>query len=134
MSKCLSCETEHTKFSFALLFVFLTISPFHFQGKRRHRRPRWSNIRTKRRKLNEGEEPEDKRRKRGEAESEGRSDSEESCKSEEVPVEDACSHCGLPNHPELVRVHNVITHIQKYLDTSCPHRSGYVWGLARSCF
>ena len=33
MSKCLSCETEHTKFSFALLFVFLTISTFSLIGK-----------------------------------------------------------------------------------------------------
>lgn len=31
------------------------------------------------------------------------SESEESFKSEEMPCEDACSHCGLPNHPELVR-------------------------------
>ncbi|KAJ4925308.1 hypothetical protein JOQ06_018043 [Pogonophryne albipinna] len=35
------------------------------RGKRRHRRPRWSNI-------------------------------------QELPSEDACSHCGLPNHPELI--------------------------------
>lgn len=42
---------------------------------------------------------EDRGRKRGEEESE----SEESYKSEEIPSEDACSHCGLPNHPELVR-------------------------------
>ncbi|XP_072248121.1 remodeling and spacing factor 1 isoform X2 [Leuresthes tenuis] len=74
------------------------------RGKRRHRRPRWSNIRSKRRKLNEGGEVEDRRRKRGEDEGEGGSDSEEeeSCKSEEIPSEDACSHCGLPNHPELI--------------------------------
>ncbi|XP_039986557.1 remodeling and spacing factor 1 isoform X3 [Xiphias gladius] len=72
------------------------------RGKRRHRRPRWSNIRSKRRKLNEGGEVEDRGRKRGEEESEGGSDSEESCKSEEIPSEDACTHCGLPNHPELI--------------------------------
>ncbi|XP_058489843.1 remodeling and spacing factor 1 isoform X2 [Solea solea] len=72
------------------------------RGKRRHRRPRWSNIRSKRRKLNEGEEVDDRRKKRGEEESEGGSDSEESCKSEEIPSEDACTHCGLPNHPELI--------------------------------
>ncbi|XP_039893353.1 remodeling and spacing factor 1 [Simochromis diagramma] len=73
------------------------------RGKRRHRRPRWSNIRTKRRKLNEGGEVEDRGRKRGEEESEGGSDSEEeSYKSEEIPSEDACTHCGLPNHPELI--------------------------------
>ncbi|KAI3353682.1 hypothetical protein L3Q82_004829 [Scortum barcoo] len=72
------------------------------RGKRRHRRPRWSNIRSKRRKLNEGGEAEDRGRKRGDEESEGGSDSEESYKSEEIPSEDACSHCGLPNHPELI--------------------------------
>ncbi|XP_019961067.2 remodeling and spacing factor 1 isoform X2 [Paralichthys olivaceus] len=72
------------------------------RGKRRHRRPRWSNIRSKRRKLNEGTEVEDRGRKREDEDSEGGSDSEESCKSEEIPSEDACSHCGLPNHPELI--------------------------------
>ncbi|XP_067363418.1 remodeling and spacing factor 1 isoform X2 [Channa argus] len=72
------------------------------RGKRRHRRPRWSNIRSKRRKLNEGLEVEDRGRKREEEESEGGTESDESCKSEEIPSEDACSHCGLPNHPELI--------------------------------
>ncbi|XP_027135849.1 remodeling and spacing factor 1 isoform X1 [Larimichthys crocea] len=72
------------------------------RGKRRHRRPRWSNIRSKRRKLNEGGEVEDRGKKQGEEESDGESDSDESCKSEELPSEDACSHCGLPNHPELI--------------------------------
>ncbi|XP_010775587.1 remodeling and spacing factor 1-like [Notothenia coriiceps] len=83
------------------------------RGKRRHRRPRWSNVRVKRRKLNDeeevedrgrkrGEEEEDQGRKRGEEESEEGSDSEELCKSQELPSEDACSHCGLPNHPELI--------------------------------
>ena len=45
---------------------------------------------------------EDRGRKPEDEDSEGGSDSEESCKSEELPSEDACSHCGLPNHPELV--------------------------------
>ncbi|KAL6115661.1 rsf1 [Pungitius sinensis] len=72
------------------------------KGKRRHRRPRWSNIRTKRRKLTEGEEAEGRGRKGGDGQSDGGSDSEESCKSGEIPSEDACSHCGLPNHPELI--------------------------------
>ncbi|XP_029922334.1 remodeling and spacing factor 1 isoform X2 [Myripristis murdjan] len=83
------------------------------RGKRRHRRARWSNPRSKRRKLKEGvqeeergrgqrDEEEDKRRERGEEEMEGGSDSEESSQSEEVPNEDACTHCGLPNHPELI--------------------------------
>lgn len=66
---------------------------------------------------------EDRGRKRGDEESEGGSDSEESYKSEEIPSEDACSHCGLPNHPELVSVwlcerlfYNFIIHIS-HLDT-----------------
>lgn len=70
-----------------------------FQGKRRHRR-RWSSIRLKKRKLNGEGESEQGDGIHGEQE-EG--NSEESCKSEENPTEDACSHCGLPNHPELVR-------------------------------
>ena len=56
---------------------------------------------------------EDRRRKRGEEEGEGGSESEEeeSCKSEEIPSEDACSHCGLPNHPELVSIERFTTRI-----------------------
>ncbi|XP_013871351.1 remodeling and spacing factor 1 [Austrofundulus limnaeus] len=82
------------------------------RGKRRHGRPRWTNIRPKRRRPNEKEEAEDGGRKPGEEEDEeeeeeeedeGVSNSEgESCKSEQIPSEDACSHCGLPNHPELI--------------------------------
>uniref|UniRef100_A0A665TD03 Remodeling and spacing factor 1 n=1 Tax=Echeneis naucrates TaxID=173247 RepID=A0A665TD03_ECHNA len=72
------------------------------RGKRRHRRPRWSNIRSKRRKLCEGGQVEYRGKKPGEDESEGGSDSEETCKSEEIFSEDACTHCGLPNHPELI--------------------------------
>ncbi|XP_030007128.1 remodeling and spacing factor 1-like isoform X2 [Sphaeramia orbicularis] len=71
------------------------------RGKRRHRRPRWTNLRAKRRKVNE-EGDEDKKKDRGEEGSEGGSESEESSKSEEVHSEDACTHCGLPNHPELI--------------------------------
>lgn len=67
-----------------------------FKGKRRHRCPRWSSNRSKRRKLNEVGEV-DRGKKKGEE-----SESEESYKSEEISSEDACSHCGLPNHPELV--------------------------------
>uniref|UniRef100_A0A3Q1FZ73 Remodeling and spacing factor 1-like n=1 Tax=Acanthochromis polyacanthus TaxID=80966 RepID=A0A3Q1FZ73_9TELE len=77
------------------------VGPMKRRGKRRHRRPRWSNIRTKRRKPNEDES--ERVRKRHEEDSEGGSVSEEdSSKSEEVPSEDACTHCGLPNHPELI--------------------------------
>ncbi|KAM9318943.1 remodeling and spacing factor 1 [Pholidichthys leucotaenia] len=71
------------------------------RGKRRHRRHRWSNVRTKRSKLTEGGEEEE------EEENEGGSGSEEEQeekprKKEEIPSEDACTHCGLPNHPELI--------------------------------
>ncbi|KAM6932932.1 remodeling and spacing factor 1 [Xenentodon cancila] len=75
------------------------------RGKRRHKRHRWSNIRTKRRKLNEEGELEDRGQKRGGGveKGEGGSGSEgDSCRSEEIPSEDACFHCGLPNHPELI--------------------------------
>ncbi|TNN01540.1 hypothetical protein fugu_010922 [Takifugu bimaculatus] len=68
------------------------------RGKRRHRR-RWSNFRLKKRKLNgEG----DLEQGDGNQAEQEEGNSEESCKSEENPIEDACSHCGLPNHPELI--------------------------------
>ncbi|XP_036005987.1 remodeling and spacing factor 1 isoform X2 [Fundulus heteroclitus] len=73
------------------------------KGKRRHGRPRWTNVRPKRHKPNEEGGAEDRGRKRGEREEKGGSASEEDlCKSEEIPAEDACFHCGLPNHPELI--------------------------------
>ncbi|CDQ86464.1 unnamed protein product [Oncorhynchus mykiss] len=63
------------------------------KSRRRQRGPRWSNTRAKRCKPNEGGE-----------EGEGSiCDSDDSSQSEEMPNEDPCSHCGLPNHPELVR-------------------------------
>lgn len=77
-----------------LLFV-IRVSAASFQGKRRHGRPRWTNVRPKRHKPNEEEEGE-------EEEKAGSASEEELCKSEEIPTEDACTHCGLPNHPELV--------------------------------
>lgn len=46
---------------------------------------------------------EDREKRQGEVES----DSEESYKSGEISSEDACNHCGLPNHPELVREDNL---------------------------
>lgn len=46
--------------------------------------------------------------------------SEESCKSEENPIEDACSHCGLPNHPELVRMDRFIGRIYIIPDEEAP--------------
>ena len=98
---------------------------------------------------------EDRGRKRGEGESEGGSDSEESSKSEEIPSEDACSQCGLPNHPELVReehvwlCHRLFYHLIVHMTNKnpCPRTFGYfcVWGcfvmiwatrkyFASSCF
>ncbi|XP_034024517.1 remodeling and spacing factor 1 [Thalassophryne amazonica] len=68
------------------------------KGKRRHGHPRWSNTRPKRHKLDEQEE--DRGREPGERE--GESDSQQSSKAEEFQSEDACTHCGLPNHPELI--------------------------------
>ncbi|XP_028320034.1 remodeling and spacing factor 1 isoform X1 [Gouania willdenowi] len=61
------------------------------RGRRRRKHKLWSNIRVKKRRPNEEEE-----------EPKGGSESEGSWKSEELPSEDACSHCGLPNHPELI--------------------------------
>ncbi|XP_043974608.1 remodeling and spacing factor 1 isoform X2 [Gambusia affinis] len=73
------------------------------RGKRRHGRPRWTNVRPKRHKPNEEEgEEECGWKKRGEEEKEGSASEEELSKSEEIPTEDACTHCGLPNHPELI--------------------------------
>ncbi|XP_047247666.1 remodeling and spacing factor 1 isoform X1 [Girardinichthys multiradiatus] len=73
------------------------------RGKRRHGRPRWTNVRPKRHKPNEEGDEEDKGKKRGEEEEkEGSASEEELCKSKEIPAEDACTHCGLPNHPELI--------------------------------
>ncbi|KAM4742300.1 remodeling and spacing factor 1 isoform 2-T3 [Anableps anableps] len=72
------------------------------KGKRRHGRPRWTNVRPKRHKPNQEGEGEDKGKKGGEEEKGGSTSEEELCKSEEIPTEDACTHCGLPNHPELI--------------------------------
>lgn len=79
------------------------------KGKRRHRRPRWSKTRPKHCKSKgalEGEEDagddkatndEDNKSERGDNKSETDSD-----QSNELPPEDACKHCGLTNHPELI--------------------------------
>lgn len=70
-----------------------------FQGKRRHRRPRWSKpSKTRRIEVAVG----------GHAICESKSERDDekseldSQHSEEAPPEDACKHCSLPNHPELV--------------------------------
>lgn len=79
---------------------------------------------------------EDRGRKRGEeGESEGGSDSEESYKSEEIPSEDACSQCGLPNHPELVReehvwvCHRLFCHLIVQIKMIWTDLSSYIWVL-----
>lgn len=70
-----------------------------FQGKRRHRRPRWSKpTKTRKTEVTLGED--------AVCESKCERDDEkselDSQHSEEAPPEDACKHCSLPNHPELV--------------------------------
>ncbi|XP_038145858.1 remodeling and spacing factor 1 [Cyprinodon tularosa] len=72
------------------------------KGKRRHGRPRWTNVRPKRHKQSEDGEVGDRGKKRGEEEKGESASEEEFSKSEEFPAEDACFHCGLPNHPELI--------------------------------
>ncbi|XP_036441284.1 LOW QUALITY PROTEIN: remodeling and spacing factor 1 [Colossoma macropomum] len=71
------------------------------RGKRRHRRPRWSKTRPKKHMKTEValradvvcENKSEREEEKSESESE---------RSEEAPPEDACKHCGLPNHPELI--------------------------------
>ncbi|KAL0167541.1 hypothetical protein M9458_035763, partial [Cirrhinus mrigala] len=78
------------------------------EAKRRHRRKRWSKIRTKNCKSKAAQEQEeevaddkdanneDNKSEKGDHKSETDSD-----QSNEIPPEDACKHCGLANHPEL---------------------------------
>ncbi|XP_016402965.1 remodeling and spacing factor 1-like [Sinocyclocheilus rhinocerous] len=85
------------------------VQPKSFKAKRRHRRNRWSKIRTKNCKskaaLEREEEVaddkaannEDNKSEKGDDKSETESD-----QSNEIPPEDACKHCGLTNHPELI--------------------------------
>ncbi|XP_064856388.1 remodeling and spacing factor 1-like isoform X2 [Oncorhynchus nerka] len=73
------------------------------KSRRRQRGPRWSNTRAKRCKPNEGGEEGEERGRKEERGREGSiCDSDDSSQSEEMPNEDPCSHCGLPNHPELI--------------------------------
>ncbi|XP_070986601.1 remodeling and spacing factor 1-like isoform X2 [Oncorhynchus clarkii lewisi] len=67
------------------------------KSRRRQRGARWSNTRAKRCKPNEGGEEEEEKGGGGSG-----CDSDDSSQSEETPNEDPCSHCGLPNHPELI--------------------------------
>uniref|UniRef100_A0A8C1GJE9 Remodeling and spacing factor 1 n=1 Tax=Cyprinus carpio TaxID=7962 RepID=A0A8C1GJE9_CYPCA len=77
------------------------VQPKSLKAKRRHRRKRWSKIRTKNCKskaaLEREEEVEDNKSEKGDHKSETESD-----QSNEIPSEDACKHCGLANHPELI--------------------------------
>lgn len=67
------------------------------KGKRRHRRPRWSKL-PKPRKTEVGADAAcESRPERDDEKSEL-----DSQHSEEAPPEDACKHCSLPNHPELI--------------------------------
>ncbi|XP_029628852.1 remodeling and spacing factor 1 isoform X1 [Salmo trutta] len=73
------------------------------KSRRRQRGARWSNTRSKRCKPNEGGEEGEERGRKEERGREGSiCDSDDSNQSEEMPNEDPCSHCGLPNHPELI--------------------------------
>uniref|UniRef100_A0A4W5LFG7 Remodeling and spacing factor 1-like n=1 Tax=Hucho hucho TaxID=62062 RepID=A0A4W5LFG7_9TELE len=73
------------------------------KSRRRQRGARWSNTRAKRCKPNEGGEEGEERGRKEERGREGSiCDSDDSRQSEEMPNEDPCSHCGLPNHPELI--------------------------------
>ncbi|KAF4101098.1 remodeling and spacing factor 1 isoform X2 [Onychostoma macrolepis] len=85
------------------------VQPKSLKAKRRHRRKRWSKIRTKNCKSKgaqerEEEMPDDKSANNEDNKSEkGDHKSEtESDQSNEIPPEDACKHCGLANHPELI--------------------------------
>lgn len=70
-----------------------------FQGKRRHRRPRWSKpSKTRKTEVALGGEAVCKSK----SERDDEKSELDSQHSEEAPPEDACKHCGLPNHPELV--------------------------------
>ncbi|XP_071213278.1 remodeling and spacing factor 1-like isoform X1 [Salvelinus alpinus] len=71
------------------------------KSRRRQRGPRWSNTRAKRCKPNEGG-AEERGREEGRGGGGSGCESDDSSQSEETPNEDPCSHCGLPNHPELI--------------------------------
>ncbi|XP_016303147.1 remodeling and spacing factor 1-like [Sinocyclocheilus anshuiensis] len=82
------------------------VQPKSFKAKRRHRQKRWSKIRPKSKGAQEREEEvtddksannEDNKSEEGDHKSENESD-----QSNEIPPEDACKHCGLANHPELI--------------------------------
>ncbi|XP_048024416.1 remodeling and spacing factor 1 isoform X1 [Megalobrama amblycephala] len=83
--------------------------PKSLKAKRRHRRTRWSKIRTKNCKSKgapdrEEEVADDKAASNEDTKSERKDhkSGSESDQSNEILPEDACKHCGLANHPELI--------------------------------
>ncbi|XP_028817662.1 remodeling and spacing factor 1 isoform X2 [Denticeps clupeoides] len=78
--------------------------------RRRHRRPRWTNNRTKGRKTKgiceveelQGETKVKDANEDYRSEKENDESRSESLQSDETPNDDPCRHCGLPNHPELI--------------------------------
>ncbi|XP_063061424.1 remodeling and spacing factor 1 [Engraulis encrasicolus] len=92
----------------------------HKLGKvrRRHRRPRWSNQRCKARKKGPGEGGEELMEACRTKESSYQSDREQHPSDPEVTLrtkpmtayDDPCTHCGLPNHPELILLCDLCDH------------------------
>ncbi|XP_037403157.1 remodeling and spacing factor 1 isoform X1 [Pygocentrus nattereri] len=91
---------------------------------RRRRRTRWSSTRTRRKKKGSEEEDDEssseeeeteeddsdedykvektRKRRRNCNRARNSSDSSTSCSDDDLPNDDPCKHCGLPNHPELI--------------------------------
>ncbi|XP_001921675.3 remodeling and spacing factor 1 [Danio rerio] len=99
-------EDEHVDNEKAKVLSKKVDTPKPLKGKRRHRRTRWSRIRMKncKSKVAQEEEAVDDKAENDDNKSEkGDHNSEaESEQSNEFPPEDACKHCGLANHPELI--------------------------------
>ncbi|XP_048839224.1 remodeling and spacing factor 1 [Brienomyrus brachyistius] len=91
------------------------------KGRRRQRRARWSNTRTRWRKTKDSSEEDDddeeeeeteyddsdedykvEKKKRNRNRQKNDSDTSSPSSEEEMPNDDPCKHCGLPNHPELI--------------------------------
>ncbi|XP_066540412.1 remodeling and spacing factor 1 isoform X2 [Hoplias malabaricus] len=71
------------------------------RGRRRNRRPRWSKVRPKK-YCKTGVALEEDMVCENKPEGEEEKSESESERSEEAPPEDACKHCGLAKHPELI--------------------------------
>lgn len=76
--------------------------PKSFKAKRRQRRKPWSKIRTKRKREEEVAEDKAVNNEDNKSETEDNKSETESDQSDEIRSEDACKHCGLANHPELI--------------------------------